>query len=162
MPTTPWWKNSRGELFVLGQIILFSLIIFGPHTLPQAPRWSDAGRTLGRLGGSLLLAGGGALALAGIIGLGRNLTPLITPRPGSVLQEQGAYRLVRHPIYAGILLMAFGWGFWSGGWLSLVYAGLLLLLFDRKARREEEILSAAFPGYAAYAARCKRLIPFIY
>jgi len=162
MPATPWWKNSRGELFVLCQFALFALIIFGPRNLSWLPPWCESARLAGRLGGGLLLASGLALGLAGVLNLGRNLTPFITPRTGSVLREEGAYRLVRHPIYSGLLQMAFGWGLWVGGCLTLSYSLLLLLLFDRKARREEEILRGIFPGYDAYARRVRRLIPFIY
>jgi protein-S-isoprenylcysteine O-methyltransferase Ste14 len=159
---THWWKNSRGELFVLGQALLFALIIAGPATLPGLPPWSGTVRTVGELAGGLLLLAGLGLGLAGLFALGRNLTPLITPKEGSVLLEQGPYRLVRHPIYSGLLQMAFGWGLLRGGWLTLLYALLLLILFDRKARREEQILRATFPGYAAYARRVRRLIPHIY
>jgi protein-S-isoprenylcysteine O-methyltransferase Ste14 len=162
MPATAWWKNSRGELFVLGQFALFALILFGPRSLQLLPSWGETGRTLGRAGGGLLLAAGAVLALAGICSLGRNLTPLIIPKEGSVLLDRGAYRLVRHPVYAGLLLLAFGWSLWVGGWLTLGYSMLLFALFDRKARREEAILRAVFPGYAAYAGRVKRLLPFIY
>ncbi|HZV82673.1 MAG TPA: isoprenylcysteine carboxylmethyltransferase family protein [Geobacteraceae bacterium] len=162
MPSTPWWKNSRGELFVLCQSGLFALIIFGPPTLPQLPAWGESARLIGQIAGGLLLAAGFLLGVAGVVELGRNLTPFITPVSGSVLLERGAYRLVRHPIYSGLLQMAFGWGLWRGGWLTLAYALLLLILFDRKARREEQILLVTFPGYAAYSRRVRRLIPYVY
>lgn len=162
MPATPWWKNSRGELFVLCQFVLFSLLAFGPPTLPGLPAWSDRARLTGQLCGGLLLAAGLILGMAGVLKLGRNLTPFICPKSGSVLLEQGAYRIVRHPIYSGLLQMAFGWGLWRAGWLTLSYALLLLILFDRKARREERILVAIFPGYAEYARRVRRLIPYLY
>jgi len=162
MPAAPWWKNTRGELFVLFQFVLFALIIFAPHTLSMLPPWNEFARLAGRLFGGLLMAGGLILALAGVLHLGRNLTPFITPKSGSVLLEQGAYRLVRHPIYSGLLQMAFGLALWRGAWLTLAFSLLLLLLFDRKARREEQILRQIFPGYASYADRVRRLIPFIY
>jgi protein-S-isoprenylcysteine O-methyltransferase Ste14 len=158
----PWWRNSRGELFVLGQFILFALIIAGPATLPGLPPWNGTGRIIGQVAGGLLLLAGLGLGLAGVFALGRNLTPLITPKEGSVLLERGPYRLVRHPIYSGLLQMAFGWGLWRGGWLTLAFALLLLVLFDRKARREEQILRATFAGYDAYSRRVRRLIPHIH
>ncbi len=157
-----WWKNTRGELFVLCQFVLFALIAVGPSSLPGIPPWGDAARLAGRTGGGLLLLSGLSLALAGVLSLGRNLTPFITPKTGSVLRETGPYRIVRHPVYSGLLQMAVGWGLWRGGVLTLVFGLLLFLLFDRKARREEEILRTVFPGYAAYACRVRRLIPFIY
>jgi len=162
MPAAPWWKNTRGELFVLFQFVLFALIIFAPHTLSMLPSWNESARLAGRLFGGLLMAGGLVLGVAGVLHLGRNLTPFITPKSGSVLLEQGAYRLVRHPIYSGLLQMAFGLGLWRGGWITLAFSLLLFLLFDRKAGREEQILRQLFPGYATYAGRVRRFIPLIY
>jgi protein-S-isoprenylcysteine O-methyltransferase Ste14 len=39
---------------------------------------------------------------------------------------------------------------------------LLGCFFDLKSRREEAWLLVAYPGYAAYRARVRRLVPFIY
>lgn len=58
--------------------------------------------------------------------------------------------------------MAFGWGLWSHGWLTLGYSLIFFIILDRKSRREEALLLKTFPDYAAYSARVKRLIPFIY
>ncbi|NVO00878.1 MAG: isoprenylcysteine carboxylmethyltransferase family protein, partial [Geobacteraceae bacterium] len=81
---------------------------------------------------------------------------------GAVLLERSAYSIVRHPIYTGLLQMAFGWGLWTHGWLTLGYGLILFAIFDLKSRREEEFLRQIFPGYAAYSRRVKRLIPYIY
>jgi protein-S-isoprenylcysteine O-methyltransferase Ste14 len=35
------------------------------------------------------------------------------------------------------------------------------VFFDVKASREERWLAAAFPGYSAYQARVRKLIPFV-
>jgi protein-S-isoprenylcysteine O-methyltransferase Ste14 len=158
----PWWKNRRGELFVIAQFALFGLVAFGPRTLPFLPEWCKGCRTAGSIAGGVLMATGFSLATAGVLKLGRNLTPFICPKANALLLEQGAYRLVRHPIYSGIIQLAFGWGLLVHGWLTLAYALSLFLLLDRKARREEKILLGTFPGYASYSSRVKRLIPFIY
>ena len=162
MPQVPWWKNSRGELFVLGQFVLFVLIIFGPQTVDALPAWSGPWQRLGHDTGALLMTAGALLALAGVRSLGRNLTPFICPRAQSIFLERGAYGLVRHPIYSGLLQMAFGWAFWVHGWFSFVWALCLFLVFDSKSRREEQHLIRIFPGYAAYSRRVRRLIPLVY
>jgi len=105
---------------------------------------------------------GALLATAGVVNLGRNLTPFICPKGAAVLLEKGAYRFVRHPIYSGILQLAVGWALWVHGWLTLLIAVILFIVLDRKLRREEEMLRRTFSGYAAYAGRVRRLIPFIY
>ena len=76
--------------------------------------------------------------------------------------ETGAYRLVRHPIYGGIILMAYGWGLVAQGFFTLAYASLVFLFLDLKSRREEGWLEEKFPGYAGYQKRVRKLIPFIY
>ena len=96
--------------------------------------------TLEPIAGGILLASGTCLAAAGTLKLGRNLTPFICPKANAVLLDKGAYGIVRHPIYAGLLQMAFGWGLWVSGWLTLGYAIILFMIFDRKSRREEEFL----------------------
>ncbi len=155
----PWYRNARGEWYVLAQFVLLPLVAFGPRTLPIFPEWG--GVWAGVVGGVLLAAGLG-LALAGVLWLGRNLTPFACPRAGSVLLERGPYRLVRHPIYAGLFLGALGWAFLVRGLLTLGWVLLLLLLLDRKASLEERWLMASFPGYAAYRQRVRKLIPFLY
>jgi protein-S-isoprenylcysteine O-methyltransferase Ste14 len=112
--------------------------------------------------GIALIVLGIALALAGIAALGRNLTATPRPKQGATLVARGPYRFVRHPMYAGAILAAFGWAFAVHGWLTLVYAAMLLVFFDIKARREERWLREEIPGYAAHAQHVRRLIPFIY
>ena len=45
---------------------------------------------------------------------------------------------------------------------ALLAAVLLGCFFDLKARREEAWLVAAYPAYAAYRARVRKLVPFIH
>ena len=161
MSTLPWWKNSRGELFVIAQFVLFGLIAFGPRHVAPLPAWGPAWSAFGHAAGPLLMIAGAALVVAGAANLGRNLTPFVCPSAQSVLLERGAYRIVRHPIYSGLLLVAFGWGLRVNGLLTLGFGILLLVLFDRKASREEELLLLRFAGYAAYRDRVPKLIPFI-
>jgi protein-S-isoprenylcysteine O-methyltransferase Ste14 len=158
----PWYKNSRGEWYVIVQFALFALIAFGPRTTAGLPAWSPPWRTFGSVAGAALMGTGALFAVAGVLKLGRNLTPFICPKGGSVLLEQGAYRLVRHPIYSGLLQAGFGWGLRVHGWLTLGYVLLLFVLLDLKARREERWLVERFPGYAAYRRRVRRFIPFVY
>ena len=162
MPQPPWWKGSRGEWYVIAQFVFFALVIFGPRTWSGSPAWTSPYAELGSIGGGILLLMGGLLAVAGIFGLGANLTPLPYPKDQATLVETGPYRLVRHPIYSGAILMAFGWALWVHGWLTIGYAIILFVFFDVKSRREEQWLKAKFPGYVAYQKRVRKLIPFVY
>ncbi|MGH8681891.1 MAG: methyltransferase family protein, partial [Burkholderiales bacterium] len=84
------------------------------------------------------------------------------PREGVQLVRRGVYGLVRHPVYAGLLVGALGWAL---AWLSVagvIFSALLAAFFDRKARREERWLRSRFPEYAAYQRQVRRFIPGIY
>jgi protein-S-isoprenylcysteine O-methyltransferase Ste14 len=84
------------------------------------------------------------------------------PKEDASLVEHGAYRIVRHPIYSGIILGAFGWALLVNSAITLVLAAVLLLFFDIKSRREEQWLGDKFDGYAAYQQRVRKLLPFLY
>lgn len=80
------------------------------------------------------------------------------------LIDDGPYRCIRHPSYAGSLLTLAGLGLALGNWLSLLVAVLGALVgFTRRIRLEETALQAHFgDAYTAYAQRTWRLVPFIW
>lgn len=158
----PWWKGSRGEWYVVAQIILIAAVFFGPRTLPYFPAWPETIARISFFIGMVLAAAGCTLLLAGLVRLGSNLTPLPYPKQHATLVQTGPYRFVRHPMYAGGIALAYGWALLVGGWLTLVYATILFLFFDVKSNREERWLKSKFPDYADYQRRVRKLIPFVY
>jgi protein-S-isoprenylcysteine O-methyltransferase Ste14 len=160
MKPHPWWKGRRGEWYVALQAALFALVVFGPRG--ATPAW-PAGLAAGAgFAGLALIAAGAAISVAAVFHLGRNLTPLPHPKDDATLIESGLYGWVRHPIYCGLILAAFGWALFVQGALTLLWALVLLVFFDIKSRREEAWLLARFPAYADYRRRVRKLIPFIY
>jgi protein-S-isoprenylcysteine O-methyltransferase Ste14 len=156
----PWWTGARGEWFVVAQVALMTLVFAGPRA--PGPAWLfPFPRALAVTGAALMLAGG-AMLLAALVRLGRGLTPLPYPRDGAELAQTGAYALVRHPMYAGGLILCLGWALCVQCWATLAYTLALFALLDAKSRREEVWLMERFPGYDAYRRRVRRLIPFVY
>jgi protein-S-isoprenylcysteine O-methyltransferase Ste14 len=75
----------------------------------------------------------------------------------------GPYRFVRHPMYAGAILLFVGAPLLLGSWYGLALAPVLTALLAYRARMEERMLIAKLDGYADYAARVRyRLIPFVW
>ncbi len=119
----------------------------------------------------LTLGLGLAVALAGaalrdwaIVSLGRYFRREVTIEPGQRIVRRGPYRLLRHPSYAGLLLIFTGFGLTFGSWASaavallIVFAGML-----PRIRVEERALAHAFGAdYAEYASSTARLIPHIW
>ena len=112
--------------------------------------------------GAFLSVSGLVFAIWARVIIGRNWSGVVTLKEGHELIERGPYRIVRHPIYTGILAMfagtAIAMGYFGGflGW-SLVFVSFWL-----KLKREEDLMLKHFPDkYAAYQNRVKRVIPFL-
>jgi protein-S-isoprenylcysteine O-methyltransferase Ste14 len=157
-----WWKNSRGEWYVIVQTILFVLIASGPGWIDVHPHLPAVWRVVIALIGLALGAVGFLLSVAGVLGLGSNLSVFPRPKDDATLVQTGAYRVVRHPIYAGLIIGAIGWALLNASLVTLIYAVALFVFFDIKSRREERWLVDKFPDYAAYRTRVRKLIPFVY
>lgn len=158
----PWWKNMRGEWYVVAQIALFALVAVGP-LLPDVALDLPAGLRIALIAAGLgLLSIGGVLALVGMLALGNNLSILPHPKAGAELVEGGPYALVRHPIYSGVVLGAAGWALLFRSPVTLLLALALFVFFDVKSRREERWLARTFPRYSAYQRRVRKLIPLVY
>ena len=102
------------------------------------------------------------LVVLGVLSLRSSFTPPPRPRARTRLRQGGIFRLVRHPVYGGVILIGVGWSL-ADAPLGLVPTALLAVLFDLKARREEAWLIERFPEYAAYQARTpRRFVPWLY
>lgn len=157
-----WLKNERGEVYVALQVVFFLIILLGPHEVPGLPRWGGVVSWFSIGLGLMLGVFGGVLAGWGLVGLGRNLTALPRPIDDGQLVTDGPYRVVRHPIYSGVILGSAAWALlWSSPFLLILALGLFVF-FDIKSRREEVWLRHTYAGYAAYARQTRKLIPYVY
>lgn len=162
MTLQEWRSNARGEWYVLAQAILMALVIFAPKELPGLPRWSQPAAGATFIIGALLVALGLLLTAASSFRLGHSLSPFPRPKDDAALAETGPYAIVRHPIYSGFTLAAFGWALAWASSAALVYAVALFVFFDIKSRREEDWLRRKFAHYEQYRRRVKKLVPLIY
>jgi protein-S-isoprenylcysteine O-methyltransferase Ste14 len=72
----------------------------------------------------------------------------------------GPYAFVRHPMYAGGLLMFLGMPLQLGSWLGVAALALMVPLLAVRIVMEERTLRAELEGYRDYAARVRyRMIP---
>jgi protein-S-isoprenylcysteine O-methyltransferase Ste14 len=75
----------------------------------------------------------------------------------------GPYRYVRHPMYAGFILYAFGTALLLGSWWGLLWALLLIGIVARRAVLEERALRDELVGYSVYLTRVRyRLLPYLW
>jgi protein-S-isoprenylcysteine O-methyltransferase Ste14 len=151
--------GPRGEGWVVAQVVLLAAAGLAGFVDPQ--RAASWGNPAGVVGGVVSVAG---LVIVGAAyrAIRSSFSPFPRPVAGGSLVESGIYGRIRHPMYVGVVLVAFGWSLVTGSILALAFATGLAALFDAKARREESWLTASHPAYRAYRSRTRRFIPGIY
>jgi protein-S-isoprenylcysteine O-methyltransferase Ste14 len=158
-----WRNNSRGEYLVLLQgALLTGFVILPIYQLPGLKIQSTQLLALTWSVASILGLGGLILIIKGLIDLGKNLTPLPYPIENGELVQTGIYRIVRHPLYSGLILVALGWTLFQMSISHLIASAILIIFFEIKANREETWLTQKYPDYSEYSQRVKKLIPGIY
>lgn len=110
--------------------------------------------------GLLIIIIGCLTNILGRFSLGRNWANQIKVYDGHSLVRSGAYRYVRHPLYASLI-----WMFFGGSLVYLNYSALLLnvLIFIPfmyyRAKQEEAELSSRFKEYGEYAKQTGMFFP---
>lgn len=109
--------------------------------------------------GGIIVGIGSLVNIASVISLNRSIGTVPARRH---VKTHGAYRIVRHPMYASEIIVIFGYmiGNLSVANLIIVVANVALLLM--RIDREERFLSTGH-SYRNYVAHVRaKLLPFIY
>jgi protein-S-isoprenylcysteine O-methyltransferase Ste14 len=152
----PWGHEARIRvLIVVLVIVLLRLGAFRSHGATTMDPW--------RAGlGLVLFVLGLGFAIWARVNLGRNWGTPMSQKDDPELVTTGPYRLVRHPIYSGIL----GAGVGSAvalSWPWLIAVALAALYFVYAATIEERTMAKQFPEtYPAYRRSTKMFVPFVF
>jgi protein-S-isoprenylcysteine O-methyltransferase Ste14 len=150
-------RASRRQLPLNGVTVLAVVLIV--RALP-AGGLAVHSLLLGALGAAVF-ASGLALAIWARVQLGRNWGMPMSEKAEPELVTSGPYRLVRHPIYSGLLLGMLGTAL-ATDLIGVVVVAIVGAYFLYCATVEERNLTAAFPeAYPAYRTHTKMLIPFL-
>jgi protein-S-isoprenylcysteine O-methyltransferase Ste14 len=77
--------------------------------------------------------------------------------------DTGAYAVVRHPMYAGLVPVMAGLALWLGSTAGVLAAAIPTMLLAVRIVHEERLLRAELPGYDEYARRVRaRLVPGVW
>lgn len=153
--TNPFWRIVALVVLALMFVLFDAFPLYFYHHLysPDDPlRWV----------GVAVCAFGVGFAIWARHTLGRNWSGNPTIKEGHELIQSGPYRLVRHPIYTGIIIGVLGSGIGSGRIYNLYVLGASFVGFWIKLKVEEGLMLRQFPqAYPDYKKRTKALIPFV-
>jgi protein-S-isoprenylcysteine O-methyltransferase len=140
----------------------FSLALVAGPLLALSPR----GRFPVRLGwtGVAIMTGGLALRVAAARVLGSHYTRTLRTDSDQPVVRSGPYRYVRHPGYAGVLAMWFGYGLALTSLPATLAASIPnVVAYLRRVDAEETMLVDSLgDAYLDYQRRTKRLVPGLY
>jgi len=147
--------TQRAQLFVMGQFLLIGLFAVAVLVQPPAanPVWHGVGIAI--------CAPGLAIIAAALVTMGRVMQVSPQPKAGGHLVTRGIYGWLRHPMYSGILFIVVGLLVRTPALAAAIVGAALAALLLAKARFEESLLLAHYPGYADYRRTTWGVIPFM-
>jgi protein-S-isoprenylcysteine O-methyltransferase Ste14 len=153
-------NKDRGSRALVMSTAFLSIVVafsFGYAGVGLLPDWAF-------YPGIFLILLGVLVRQVAIAVLGRFFSLEVSIAEDHKLVDNGPYRFIRHPSYAGILISFVGLGFAVQSLGALVVLlGLFSVSFGYRIRVEERtLLSALGQDYASYMKRTKRLIPFLF
>ena len=88
---------------------------------------------------------------------------IIEIQSGQKVISTGPYRLVRHPLYLGAIVMFLFMPLALGSYWGLLPAALTIPVFVFRLLNEEKLLRKDLPGYSEYCLAMRfRLVPFVW
>jgi protein-S-isoprenylcysteine O-methyltransferase Ste14 len=141
-----------------------SLVFIGTLVLPSLDRrylWSHVPLVFVIVGGALVTFG--FLAVFIVYKENTFTSATIEVAPNQRVISTGPYGVVRHPMYAGALVMLFATPLALGSWWGLVMFIPMTLVIVLRLLDEERFLQKSLPGYTEYCERIRfRLVPHIW
>ncbi len=146
---------GKDIIYVTLQILLFFTFLLNVNLFSfEIPSYLDF--MLGLIG---IL--GLSLIIIAFFQLNKNLSPFPTPKKDATLLTSGVFKLMRHPMYTGILFITFSIAVFQGSGYKLLITFLLLILFHFKSLYEEKKLAEKFSEYEAYRQNTGKFLPKI-
>jgi protein-S-isoprenylcysteine O-methyltransferase Ste14 len=160
--------QDRGTRRLIAIVTAASFVLTGvvARTLRnQSALWLPGGRTHAPVViGLVLMWTGLALRVWSIVTLGAEFRTTVEVDAGQRLVVRGPYRLLRHPSYSGVVLLAAGYGVTTGVWPALLVAviGPTLVLMRRIRVEEKALTEMLGDDYCAYQRVTWRLVPWVW
>ena len=152
-------EKTQKIIMVFASLGFIGLIVFS--ALDHRLAWSHMQPSVA-LAGDVLVALGW-VAIFFVFKENTFTSATIEVATGQKVISTGPYALVRHPMYAGALVMLLGIPIALGSWWGLLVIVAMMPALLWRLLDEEEFLTRNLPGYAEYQSKVRyRLIPLLW
>ena len=122
------------------------------------PVFGDVGTIAGAI---LLMSGNGMIVWS--MAVNRHLEQTVRIQDEHRVATDGPYRLVRHPMYVGMILQYLGTPLLLGSAWAFAATGLFVIVIVARTAMEDRTLQAELPGYADFVRQTRhRLLPGVW
>jgi protein-S-isoprenylcysteine O-methyltransferase Ste14 len=161
MRAGPRAETRAAQKFIITGAFLSLLAMMAFSAFDHRMGWSTVPPWVSVLGDALVTAGLGLAMLVIIQNSYAGAT--VTVEAGQQVASGGVYKLVRHPMYVGNVIMMVGMPLALGSYWGLLFVvpGVAVLVF--RILDEEKLLIHDLPGYREYAQHVRyRLVPNVW
>jgi protein-S-isoprenylcysteine O-methyltransferase Ste14 len=157
-------QTRSSRIWQMGIVLLGMWLLFGWGT---GIAWMDRAAfpvtTVVAMAGLATTLAGVAFAIWARVMLGANWSGVITVKEGHTLVRLGPYRIVRHPIYTGLLMAVTGTALTHGSVRSILALPIVAFGFWLKTLTEECFMVQEFgEEYLCYKHEVRALVPFLF
>ena len=143
----------RGKVLVTIQFLSLAVLVLIPYSRPPS-------LFTGAVGSILIF-----FALLILLIAARDLRPALTimpePKIGAPFITKGIYKIIRHPMYLGVILIGAGLTLMKFPLLGLLFTAILIVDLKIKHRYEDQLLAGKWPQAKEYQGRVGALFPKI-
>jgi protein-S-isoprenylcysteine O-methyltransferase Ste14 len=159
---TKWRESLASRAVHECLFVICAILLAWPDRLPTLLTrriiWKT---TMVEISGAIVVATGLSLTVWARRCLGGNWSGTVTLKEDHTLIRNGPYRLVRHPIYSGLLLALCGTALVVGELRGVFAFASAFFAFLWKIRVEEERMGSIFAEHHHYRAVTWVMIPYI-
>ena len=152
-------EKSQKIIQILAWILFAAAIIVPP--IDHRLAWSAVPPLVSIAGDILIALGFGIVFL--VFRENTFSSATVEIQPGQTVVSSGPYAMVRHPMYAGALVLLLGVPLALGSWWGLFTIVPITLVLAWRLLAEEQFLSKNLPGYSEYRSQVRyRLVPWVW
>jgi protein-S-isoprenylcysteine O-methyltransferase Ste14 len=144
---------KKDIIFLIAQFITFTLYVVDPFYVLE-----DIPAVVAYIAIFFMIVGV-IIIFFGILNLNDNLGHTTTTLKNTTVFFRGIYKYVRHPIYAGMLIVMLAVAFYMNSWFKGILSLTLGVIFYYKSSLEEKKLMEQYLQYEEYTRTTGRFFP---